>query len=435
MYSFRYHLVTICSILMALALGLLLGAAIASSELAQRTQSDMVDSMLSRYESLVDANDKLEEDILTSTAFATTLSENWTEGRLNGRTIVLMFGNSRSDEILSSDLAAYLTRAGASVVHVTVLLEDFGLGDRDISSALRELIEEDLREDHQQALAKRLAEEWSYQNNLPLPESSREDHNLAPYTYSQPINFLEASPLDLDGGLEPQTPLQKRLFEQYPLTRALLSLGVISISVNYSNLQELEDPAPPKEQLAALHIATAWQLPYCVNGFINGYLDTDNLASDDASAEIQMGTQLALSMHEAAKEGLLQFATWYRVSFARGAEQVLDEQANYHVLLVQPASQDYPMEQLANFYGFSCVTTPETPSGRYSIVALLTGAEAGIYGEDRSLQNRFAPLPLDVTGRAAFKDNSFAKPDSAAAAGTSDQEATKEDKEEDEPSG
>lgn len=403
MYSFRYHLVAVCSVLVALALGLLLGAAIASSELAQTTQSDMVESMLQRYESLVDSNARLEDAAAADLLFTDAILENWKKERLNGRTIVVMFGTTASDAAQSSVIAEAISRAGGSVVSITVQRDDFGLGDEATRTALLKIVEEEPNESYHRTLANRLVEEWSYQFPLTLPEPTQEDLDLESYTYRQPSGQSDTSPLDLNGGLEPKTALQRQLFEQYPLTRALLALEIISIDADYSFLEEYADPAAHKEQLAALNIATAWQLPYGVNGFVNGFISTNDVFFGGINVETQMGLLIAFSMQEAALDERLQFATWYRAGLSE-AQSEAGESSNYHVLLIQADDIPVAMDAVAASHNLSCVTTPQTMRGQYSVIALLSGAEAGIYGDDRPPEKQFAPPPEDQSGRAAFKD-------------------------------
>jgi len=396
----------------ALALGLLLGAAIASSEFVRTTQSDMVESMLSRYETLVDNNARLEEEAEADTLFMSALVDDWTKERLNGRTIVVMLSDNSSDISLNSYLTKTISQAGGSVVSITVHREDFGLGDQAIRLALQEIVEEVPGESFHQALAKQLIEEWCYQYSAISSEATQEDFDLDVHIYQQTAEQTDPALLDLDGGLEPATALQKQFFERYPLTRALLSLGVISISADYSYLQEQIDPVAPKDQMAAFHIATAWQLPYGVNGYVNGFLSTQDVSQDDVVLQSQMGIWIAVYAQEAALENKLQFAAWYWPSLPQAAS-VDAENPNYHVLLIQPNYTQHSMALLASTYDLSCVTTPQTIRGQYSVIALLSGAEAGIYGEDRSAENHFAPLPQDLTGRAAFKDSSNLIPDVA----------------------
>jgi hypothetical protein len=439
MYNFRYHLVTICSIFVALALGLLLGAAIASSDLAQSTSDDMVESMLSRYEALVDDNARLTKELQGNTDLASDLTGSWSEKRLDGRTIVLLLGDTLGDRSLQASLTDAINHAGGSVVNVTVLKPDFGLEDEELRTALQSIVPEVPGEEYQQTLADQLEKEWSYVYTTSSSEPTQEDFDLPFYTYTLITDELaaienaggentsdqdaaenaegeDASPTDSsgqsgpladesgpepparDGGLRPQTPFQKILFDRYPLTRALLTYRVVDIGVNYTLLAEHKDPSPPTDQRAALHVATAWQLPYGVNGLINGLAQQQ----DDAMMQTRIGLRLTLSFEKSGTESDLVYPLWLRSSIphsVRGSVAL----PNYYTLLIQPDYLNYSMDILASENSLSCVTTPQTVSGRYSLIALLSGAQAGIYGEDRSPENSFPSLPEDTSGRAAFR--------------------------------
>jgi hypothetical protein len=63
------------------------------------------------------------------------------------------------------------------------------------------------------------------------------------------------------------------------------------------------------------------------------------------------------------------------------------------VLLTQTGTASAAVAQAAHDAGLSCVTTPTTVMGQYSILALLSGAQSGVYGSDRAEDNRFPALP------------------------------------------
>ncbi len=430
MYSFRYHLVTICAIFVALALGLLVGAAIASSSLVRSTSDDMVESMMSRYETLVDENARLGQELESNSALAADLTGYWSQERLDGRTVVLMLGNTLDDRSLQTDITDSINQAGGSVVNVTVLRPDFGLDDEALSTALEEIVAEVPGEPYTETLANRLEEEWSYSYTTSSTEPTQEDFDLPYHSYTQitdelsaienaggertteedaqsgrapteditPTTEDEAPTLTADGGLQPQTAFQKLFFDQYPLTRALLTFGIISINADYSLLAEHVDPSPPSDQQAAYHIATVWQLPYDVNGVISGLAQQE----DEAQAQAEVGLQVTLRFQEAGTSYDLTYPIWLRASIPKSSSGDVPL-PNYYTLLIQPSYLTDSMDIIASENGLSCVTHPESVSGRYSVIALLSGAQAGIYGEDRSSESSFAPLPEDTSGRAAFR--------------------------------
>ncbi len=448
MYNFRYHLITIVSIFVSLALGLLLGAAIASSDLAQSTTDDMIDSLLSRYDTLTQTNTRLEQEAQDNLALAAMLRGPWANNRLEGRTIVVLLGNSVEDVSLRTSITATINSADGNVVGVTVEQPDFGLGDEDIYSALQEIVSEEPGVDYQQTLAQNLVDEWSYAYvGSPSAQISTDaDFEIVEHRYSEqesessptapssgasgassdslegvPAPGLEtgepgasgqgasapqsgeddtlAEPAYTEGELSPRTPLQKLLHERYPLTTTLLLLGVISIDVDYSLLAEHTNPSTPTDQAAVYSIATAWQLPYGVNGIINGFAPTQG----NEAGHSQIGLYLTQRIHAAGVAKELPYPNWLKTSIPTRATVGNAEQPNYHALLIQPAYLSSTMEQAAGEQGLSCVTSPNTVSGQYSLVALLSGSQAGIYGANQVPERRFAPLPEDTSGRVVFR--------------------------------
>lgn len=413
MYNFRYHLITITSVFVALALGLLLGAAIATSDLAHTTTEDMVENVLLRYETLVEENTDLEQRLQSTSTLATDFVSNWSESRLDGRIVVLLLGNTLEDRNLQNDIAGTIRGAGGSVVTVTILKTDFGLNDGDTRTALQQVVEEVQGEEYQVTLAKRLEQEWSYSYSSSSVELTQDDFDLQRHTYTQSLSAAntelnaesggsvvldEAAITGTYGAVAPTTDFQKVLYEQYKLTRTLLMHEIISISTDYSPLIEHANPEAPTEQLAAYRVATAWQLPYSVNGLINGLAQQQN----EAMMQSQIGMRLSLLFNEAGTNGELVYPAWLKTSIPKSTSGEV-ALPNYYVLLIQPSYLNESMELLARENSLSCATTPDTVTGHYSILALLSGAQAGIYGEDRSAENHFPSLPEDTSGRAVFK--------------------------------
>lgn len=444
MYNFRYHLVTIVSIFVSLALGLLLGAAIAASDLAQSTTDDMIDSILSRYDTLTQENTRLEQEAQDNLALASTLSDPWMDSRLEGRTIAMLLGNSQEDEMLQASITQTIKRAGGTVVGITVERSDFGLEDDEVRAALQEIVSEEPGVDYQQTLAQSLSKEWSFvyvglsagtgdtASSLIATEA---DFSLATHRYvveeaeeGSGVS-AEGAPASGSSGVEqsgsgqqpeqpqsggvstvivqaytqgelsPRSPLQKVLHERYALTTTLLSLGVISISVDYASLTQDVGSSVPTDQRAAYSIATAWQLPYGINGFINGFAP----AQGNETSHSSVGLYLTQQIQTAGDAGELSYPSWFRTKIPSRAVVGTAEQPSYFALLLQPAHLSSAMEQAASENGLSCLTSPTGVSGEYSLIALLSGSQVGIYGDNQVSEKHLAPLPEDFSGRAIFR--------------------------------
>jgi hypothetical protein len=410
MYNFRYHLVTICSIFIALAIGLLLGAAVAGSDLARSTSDSMVDSMLARFDELNNQNAKLESLSNENGLLADEFAANWAKNRLDGRTVVTLLGSSEADATLSKNLSDNLKRSNAAVVGITVNQSQFGLDNPAIKQALQKVLPAVQGEDYQATLANRLVAEWSYsyttsEGDAPTAADTQIQKVTYPIVYvdtnqkpSEAESGIMDQPLLTDDGISPQTPFQETIYQQYSLTRALLTLGVITVDTNYQPLLDHTMPVIPDSQNAALQVAEAWHLPYAVNGLVNGLSTID---SNDLLKTSSVGITISSKFNEFGSANKLSYPAWLKASIPIYANSGTGL-TNYYVLLIQDSSLETDITSEAISANLSCVTTPNTITGNYAILALLSGAKAGIYGEDRPQESRFPKLPVDTTGRAAF---------------------------------
>ncbi|MDR2673241.1 MAG: copper transporter [Coriobacteriales bacterium] len=410
MYNFRYHLVTICSIFVSLAIGLLLGAAIAGSDLAQNTSSNMVDSMFERFETLSTRNAQLEQEALDNANLLDRFVDPWAAGRLDGRTIVTVLGTTEDDLALADSLATDIKRANGAFVGVSVNLTDFGLSDNRIKAALVAVVPEVAGEDYRLTLAKRLAYEWTYRytytaNDIPVaedaqvPEVQYQASQQTEGQIEQETQQTEGStPTNSNADIVPQTPFQLTFFSNYTLTRALLSLGIITVQTDYDLLLEHQGPAIPSEQASALALARSWHLPYAINGMVNGLVTTTNNTTEID----QLALLLTQQFNERGSAGSLPYPDWLRPYIPASTSGDIS-MPNYYAVLVQANQQSEPLTAAAAANGLSCVTSPKTATGRYSLLVLLSGGQAGIYGENRPFENRFPELPQDISGRSVFR--------------------------------
>jgi hypothetical protein len=432
MYNFRYHLVSICAIFVSLAIGLLLGAAIAGSDLARSASDNMVDSMLVHFDELNETNRQLEQLANDNANLLDAYVNVWAKDRLDGRTVAVVLGNRTSDATLATALTTNLARGNAATVNIKVNLAQLGLQNLQIRQALQTVLPAVADEDYETTLAKRLAQEWSYsytlvETNAPgaadaRPSDADYHATASQELQAQPSTTLSPEHLNIDGGPAPQTAFQTAFYERYVVTRALLSLGVISIETNYALLAQHANPQIASEQAAALALATAWKLPYGVNGLVDALVDTTlgganssifgsitggtvDATTDATMSANALGVALVTSFNELGSAGALPYPAWL-APFIPNAQNATFQgaaaQSNYYALFVQSDKQDGALAAVAAAHGLSCVTAPDTATGRYAVLALLSGAQAGTYGDDRPVNSRFPALPADSTGRAPF---------------------------------
>lgn len=125
MIDFRYHIISIVAVFLALGIGLLIGSGVVGEPL--------LDNIRSRARDLQDFNDRLKEDVVeledelaVSRDFAVEVEPLLVEGRLTGEEVVIV--NVASGDIPLDSLMEMLEdRAGATVASIITLSEDFSL--------------------------------------------------------------------------------------------------------------------------------------------------------------------------------------------------------------------------------------------------------------------------------------------------------------------
>lgn len=114
MISFRYHIVTIVAVFLALAIGLLGGAAFVQPALQEQLQDQtdrLRNDLADRTQEIGDLNDQM----AALNGFADSVMPYLTSGRLTGTPVVLVTQTGVEDEVLVQAKAA-LASAGARVV-------------------------------------------------------------------------------------------------------------------------------------------------------------------------------------------------------------------------------------------------------------------------------------------------------------------------------
>ena len=114
MISFRYHIVTIVAVFLALAIGLLAGSAFVEPELAEelrRQTDDLRAEIRAREDELIET--RLERDALAG--FVEAVAPSLTQGRLEGTPVVVVTQAGVEDAVLAQTQDA-LADAGADVV-------------------------------------------------------------------------------------------------------------------------------------------------------------------------------------------------------------------------------------------------------------------------------------------------------------------------------
>ena len=160
MISFRYHVVTIVAVFLALALGLLAGGAFVQPGLVDQLRSQ-ADSQLGTIADLRAQVGELQARTAGLQAFSDAALSHLTDGRLAGTSVVLIAQEGVEDAVVSESRQA-LAQAGASVLALSAR-SSLAPEDPEEQGALAELLglpnaaPEDLAPNAAEALADRLA--------------------------------------------------------------------------------------------------------------------------------------------------------------------------------------------------------------------------------------------------------------------------------------
>ncbi|MCL1890500.1 MAG: copper transporter [Coriobacteriia bacterium] len=404
MYNFRYHLITIVSIFVSLLIGLLLGAAITGSDLVKDTQANMVKDLESRFSEFMNQNDDLTTQLSAlqnrfdvENTLAETHFEAWAHNRLDGRTVVLLVSSADATGEATREINDTLQLSGAATVKITVKKPQFGLQDPEHLAQLEELLGLGGGTLTAEMLALRLADEWTYVYAAPpakKDDDKKKDNNKNPAVDTEAL----------------AATMQAR----YPLTKFLLEKEIISVDAQYAALSGHTSPAPDAAQKLALEFAGSHQMPYGANGIINTLV----ISGDDESfVADEVGLQLASQFKLRGTTGSatpLAYPAWLKDSIPKNAAQSSAQNGNlegvatpvvepsYYALLIDLNSEKLALTSGKNNRALSRLAGFLETSDRYSLIALLSGAQTGDYGIGRQ-DGRFYPaLPTDATGRAPF---------------------------------
>ena len=164
MYNIRYHIASLVSVFLALALGLVLGGLVVQQGAVSKQQRSLVDSLQRDFKKLSTDNARLGTMLDLEQSYSTQMTNEWSKGRMAGRSVVIMTTGAR-DENVDAAVSA-IREAGGTTAIVTVKNREFGLNNPAGAETIRSLVGSatDLRS----AVATGLAVEWA-QSTGPRP--------------------------------------------------------------------------------------------------------------------------------------------------------------------------------------------------------------------------------------------------------------------------
>ncbi|MDR1015860.1 MAG: copper transporter [Coriobacteriales bacterium] len=135
MYSFRYHVITVIAILLALLIGVILGVSINNSGVAESANNTLADSLIQRLDSQQQSNTELTNQNNIGSSLLSDLCDEWSVGRLHGKTVLILYVTDTAKA--STDLAVRLREAGATCVTLQVKKAGF-LNSADLPALIKE---------------------------------------------------------------------------------------------------------------------------------------------------------------------------------------------------------------------------------------------------------------------------------------------------------
>ncbi len=139
MYNLRYHIASLVSVFLALAVGLVLGTVVVERGVLDAQKRTLVESLRGEFAQLSDANAGLRDEAESARTLSRQTIDYVVAGELEGRTVAVVATTGRTDA--AAAVQAAVSAAGGTPVLVTIRKPGAALDDgavRDaIASALR----------------------------------------------------------------------------------------------------------------------------------------------------------------------------------------------------------------------------------------------------------------------------------------------------------
>lgn len=161
MINFRYHLVSLTAMFLALGLGIAMGATVVDRALVSGLE-DQLNRVGTRADSVAATNDHLDEELSSWETFAGQAGDQLIAGRLNAVPVVLVtFAGVNGDVV--TGLEETLRNAGAIVPARVLFTSRFALPDEAATSELASLVAAGATDPEQvrPEAARRVAEAWA----------------------------------------------------------------------------------------------------------------------------------------------------------------------------------------------------------------------------------------------------------------------------------
>lgn len=174
MYNLRYHIASLVSVFLALAVGLVLGTIVVERGMLDSQKTTLVKSLTEDFQSISGENKTLRTEVDASRGFEEAAVTYMVAGTLEGTTVVLLNTADRSDALAAAQSA--VKAAGGTSAVVTLRKPHAGLEDTATAERARSITRSrDVTSVAQleRAVAAVLASEWTGGGNRPLTDMLR----------------------------------------------------------------------------------------------------------------------------------------------------------------------------------------------------------------------------------------------------------------------
>jgi hypothetical protein len=175
MYNLRYHVASLVAVFLALTVGLLLGTVVAERGTLDEGSRAMVEDLQRQFKALQTENTQLSTDLDRAAGFSSDVAPALVAGRLQDMTVAVVVNAGRGNGL--SALVDVLEQSGAAPVVYTFETPGLGLNEALLNGLPALIGGEFATEDSGpasqafiDAVAMRLAEEWSSAGSRPVTE-------------------------------------------------------------------------------------------------------------------------------------------------------------------------------------------------------------------------------------------------------------------------